>query len=441
MGNKTGGFCDKISFVKLGLKLTVNTLSQLIGKALTTSTTLLVSILIAHTPNLGAQGYGEFISITSFVALFYLAVDFGINAIFVRELTRHEEDLPSFFRNLLSLRIVLSLVVIFISLALLSFLPYSPLIKLGIIIASLTIFNQALQVTANAIFQIKLRYDQATIAEFFASATIISLVFLTSKISGGLLPIVAAYVLGGFVRVLVSFYLASRFTKGIGLSWNSKIWQGLLIPAVPLGIVAVFSQIVGNIDKVVISLVHLSPALGFNNAVAVGIYGLAYKIFEVILVLPTFILNTSYPMMVKKRDEHLHALETFSIRLGYILLALGFLSALIGWIFAPVFISFFKSGSSYFSFSTAVLRILSISLPIFFLSALTLWLTITLGKQRLLIFVYGFAALVNFVLNLIFVPQFGYMASAFLTIFTELIILALTLAIVVTTIRSERRLL
>lgn len=422
--------------MNLGLKLTLNTFAQLIGKFLTTGTTLLVTLLITH--QLKEQGYGEFTAVTSFVALFYLAVDFGINAIFVRELGNKEEKIPIYFKNLLLLRLVISFVVIFLVLSSLSFLPYPSIVKLGIIIASLTILNHALHVSTNAIFQLKLRYDYPVISELFASGVIISLSFLSLQVSKSILPIIFAYAVGGLVRVGVSFFLASRYTEGVGFKKDDLIWRHLFLPAIPLGIVAIFSQVVGNIDKVIIALVPLNPSLDMSNIVAVGIYGLAYKIFEVILVFPTFVMNAAYPMMVRKKVEGLENLRKFAMKLGVILLVLGFAGSLFTYLSAPFIINFFKGGSEKFALSSHVLQVLGISFPIFFVSALTLWLTITLGKQKLLIFVYGFAAFVNLVMNLFLVPTFGYMASAILTIATEMIILFSTLFITLAAFRERK---
>jgi len=60
--------------------IAVNTITQLVGRAISAVTTLLVTLLIAR--ELGAGGYGDFVKITTYAAFFYLAVDFGINAIF-----------------------------------------------------------------------------------------------------------------------------------------------------------------------------------------------------------------------------------------------------------------------------------------------------------------------------------------------------------------------
>ena len=68
--------------------LFINTLAQLIAKVATTGTTLVVTYLISS--KLGTVGLGEFIATTSYVALFYLLADFGINAVFTKKIHKEE---------------------------------------------------------------------------------------------------------------------------------------------------------------------------------------------------------------------------------------------------------------------------------------------------------------------------------------------------------------
>ena len=100
-------------------KIATNTLYQIITKLSTSASGFIITILIAH--YLGAQGYGQYIKITTFVSMFYLIADFGLNAIFL-SLSQKE----ALIRRLLALRLALSLlIVIFVNL-LIFFLPFNP---------------------------------------------------------------------------------------------------------------------------------------------------------------------------------------------------------------------------------------------------------------------------------------------------------------------------
>jgi O-antigen/teichoic acid export membrane protein len=47
------------------------------------------------------------------------------------------------------------------------------------------------------------------------------------------------------------------------------------------------------------------------------------------------------------------------------------------------------------------------------------WALITLGKQKYLMMVYLFSTLLNIALNVVFIPQFSYVACATITLLSE----------------------
>lgn len=398
-----------------------NTAAQVVGKVATVSSTLLITFLI--TSRLGQVSYGEFTIIMAYAALFYLVVDFGINAIFTQKVSLEEGKLKSYFVNLVSLRVTISLLVIFVALSLLSFSPYSDTLKIGIIISSLTILTQGLFNTANALFQYKLHYHFASIADIVSSISNVLLVYFLVTNGFGVNWIVGSYVISGLVRVFISLFLARRLVGSLSLDVDLGVWKSFTLAALPLGLTAIFSQINGNVDKIILSLVEFDPGLQVSNVVAVGWYGLAYKIFEVLLVLPTFVMNSSFPLMVRKLAVDRGQLKSIFIFLLGSLLGLSVAISSLGFFLAPFIVSFFGANGDSFQGSVTVLRILLLGLPIFYVSALTLWTTIALRQQKKLIYIYGIAALCNVVLNLVFDPIYGIVAAATVTLLTELLVI------------------
>lgn len=64
-----------------------NTLYQIFTKFLTSGVGFLTTLLIAR--YVGVDGYGAFTQVTAYVALFYLIVDFGLNAIYLQKDQQH----------------------------------------------------------------------------------------------------------------------------------------------------------------------------------------------------------------------------------------------------------------------------------------------------------------------------------------------------------------
>jgi O-antigen/teichoic acid export membrane protein len=138
-------------------KLAYNTAIQLLGKAITVTSTLLITYLVAK--NFPIEGYGNYTAVLSYIALFYVFADFGLNAIFVRETGRDQEKQKEYFKDLLGLRLTASIFIAFAATAILAFTGHPAPVKLGIIIALGLVITQSFAATALALFQTKLRYN------------------------------------------------------------------------------------------------------------------------------------------------------------------------------------------------------------------------------------------------------------------------------------------
>jgi O-antigen/teichoic acid export membrane protein len=153
--------------------------------------------------------------------------------------------------------------------------------------------------------------------------------------------------------------------------------------------------------------------------VEVGIYTLAYKFFEFPLNLSFFIMGSLYPIFLKSQRENKKKFQRQIQKSSLVIFLFSFFISLFSFIAAPL-ISLVKPE---FSPSILPFRILSFSYPIFFLSNLFLWVIITKNKEKVLPFVYGSSLVLNVFLNLIFIPRYGYNASAAITVFSELFVL------------------
>lgn len=394
-------------------KIAFNTVAQVLGKAATTITTLLVTVII--TRRFGPSGYGDFTVVMAYSALFYIVSDFGLNAIVTRDLSADERKTIRYFKNLLALRLVMAAVLFLLGVTALHLFPYSRFVKTGIIIGLLTIFTQALYTSGNAIFQIKLRYDLSVVASSLGSLAILLLTIFFVFSGRGILAVIASYVIGGLLMVLVSLLFIQKMTGAVGFEIDKKLWRYLFLAALPLGITTVFTVVLQRADALMLSLMTTSETVGF--------YGAAYKIFEFALVLPTFFINSVYPVMVRHlKESQQRLLQTVKLS-GLFLFAVSVLGLVVGYFLAPLMIKIVAGPE--FGSSVLALRLLLLGLPFFYLSALFLWLLITLGEQKQIPFVYAVGAAANIILNLIFIPRYSLYAAAVTTWLSELLILVL----------------
>lgn len=401
-----------------------NTTWQVVGKIVTASSTLLITLLIGK--SLGPSGFGDFTKIFVFVGYFYTFADFGLNSIFVK--TARDESVSTLFKSLLGLRIVLAILLAAFAILITFFLPYdsltstgfSPLVKVGIIIASLTIITQALITTANALFQKNLHYELSTVATIAGTVLMIIATIILSTTANSILPFIFVYVAGGLASIIVAFFLIwSKFTQSLKPVFDKGESKTLLTSSWPIGVSLVLNLLYFRIDIFILSNVRTSSE--------VGLYGLAYQFFQATLAVPIFFSNALYPVLAKQFHEKSQAFTTtvknwtiylilFSAVSTVFLLAVSYL--------IPVLYDTRYQGSA------EALRILSVGMPFFFITALLWHLIIIYGKQKLLIYAYAAGAVFNLIANLIFIPVYGFLAAATITVVSEFLILLILVGII-----------
>ncbi len=402
-------------------KVLFNTGWQVVGKIVTASSTLLITLIIGR--SLGPSGFGEFTKIFVFVGYFYIIADFGLNSIYVKYARFTSGVESSLFRALLGLRFVISIFLVTSAILITFFLPYnsqtltgfSPLVKTGIMIASLTIITQALFTTASGFFQKKLRYDLSAIAAISGSLVMVlatAVVYFTTR---SLLLFVSIYILGGLTYVAASFFLISKkFDYKFFASFDLTKSKALLLSAWPIGLALILNLLYFRADVFILA--------SFRSSAEVGLYALGYQFFEAALAVPIFFTNALYPLLSEAFAKNIEEfkkivrnwalyLTTFSIILTIFLLLISFLIPLLY--------------DSRFEDSKAALQILALGMPFFFLSALFWHVLIIYNRQKLLIYVYAAGAIFNLTVNLIFIPIFGYRAAAITTVISEAFILLL----------------
>lgn len=420
--------------MNIPFQIASNTFYQLLGRFLTSFSTVIVTIII--TSNFSIADFGNFVVITSYISLFYVFTDFGLNAIYVREVGNDKAKQANYFRNLIGIRVALSTVFAFLAVAILGFSNHSSQVKLGIILALGILITQSLSMSVLAFFQTKIKYQYALIGDFLYTLSAVCLVYFSAIFGSNILLVILALVIASFIKTSTLLYISKIRFDISGIEFDFKFWKKFIITALPIGLITIFSQINAHIDKQIVFLSSYNTNLGYDGAVAAGIYGLSYKVFEFAIVLPSFIMNIGFPIMIQKKTEGFSHLLNFSKKLGIILLSLGLLCLFIGWFITPFLIDILGQGK--FIDSVYTTRILLFGFPLFFITPLSLWLAITLKKELEILFIYSFVAVTNIVLNLYFVPVYGYNAAALITILSELLLLFLTAFLLFISIRNKQ---
>lgn len=402
-----------------------NTFFQLISKVITMTITFTLTIIISR--EYGSYGYGLFTLFQSFPVLFYMIADFGLNAIGTREISKNLKEINKIFNNVLFLRIFLSLFLVLVSIVATLYLYDDVNVRYGLILGALIIVSQTLVSTTNIIFQIKLRYDLSSVSNVISYIFLLVSVLLlvSNKVDVAILNFI--YVLASFIAFGINIYLLKRFDVRVDLNISREYIKELVLMSWPLGLMFIFSQINFKADSIMLSLLKL-PDLGLNNIQSVGVYGLPYKIFEVLLVVPTFIMNSTYPALLDSYNLNIKKFKDNFIKTVAVMSVVGGLVSLLGYLFINHFLTFEIIESIFgpeFTYSKQLLLILFSGIFVFFITQPLSWFMVIRDKQKILPLIYAISAIFNVSMNYYLIPKYSFIASAYLTWISEGIILIL----------------
>lgn len=373
-----------------------NTAFQTLARGSTTFVGFIITILIARF--FGSQGYGEYTKIVSIVTIFYLIIDFGFNAAYIR-------DKKYNYGHLLYSRLGIAFILFLLLNLAVSFLPFDPttntgfseVVKIGVLVFSLSFFNQAIIFTTSGIFQKKQNYRYFMFSQAAGAILNLILVVIFVKLSFSIIFIISSFVLSGLFSASLSLVLAKEKP-----TFSIKLPKELFLVSLPLAAMLIFNLVYFKIDAIILAF--------FKPSVDVGIYGLSFRIFEFLIAIPLFLSNSIYPILASKTENIKNFLEFFQ-KYKLIFLTISFIVLALGWILSPLLALINED----FSRSVLPLRILIVSLPLFFVTSLYQWALITLKQQKFLMVIYFANAILNIVLNLIFIPKYSYLASAVIT--------------------------
>lgn len=404
--------------LKIILKLAKQTSWQLLGKVIASLLTIIILSLV--TRSYGESGTGVFTLALTYLSYFGLAVDFGINAHLLEKFL--DKDFSLTWRKLLGLRLFLSVILVFLAILVVYFwsnnqIVFKQLILVGIMAA---ILSPAISSSTSIIFQSKLRFDLSSFAWILGSLIEFMAIVLVVKFNGPIVFLMFSYVAGWLGTMIASLLLVRIYQKNILPILDFKFIKSILLSVWPISLTLILNTIYFRMDAFILSF--------DKSFVEVGIYNLSYQIFQSALVIPAYIMNGFYPMMIKYFYDNTQKFNNLLIKSFLIMFGIGILGSVLTFVFSPIIVGIITGGKGFIG-SIEALRILSFGFPAFFGSSILMWALVVYKKYKTLLIIYGFGLLVNTLLNLVFIPQYSFFAASFITGISEYLILILQIMV------------
>lgn len=391
----------------LVIKIGKNTFIQSIGKFISAGLSFISVALL--TRYLGTTGYGNFTLIFSYLTFFSLISDFGLQLVTVKELAGAKEKIKDLYGTYLSIKVILGIIASALALIFTFFFPYSTELKLGICIGVIAVFISGLMGYFNSILQSRVRLDLITFFDVISRLFSVLAIVFFMMLHFNFYYIVSTVLIGNLISfTFAGFLLKDTFTKHIDFILAKR----LILLSLPVGITSVLSTLYFKVDIIILSII--------KSSADVGIYSLAYKILENILVFWGFYMAVTYPLLANYK-LHNHQRYLRLLKNSVLLAVVSSLPiVIISFILAPLAIFLF--GGEAFNGSIQVLRILIFSLPFLFLNNTFYSFYVIEEFNIVIIFGMMLSLIANVVLNIIYIPKYGYIGASYITILSELIL-------------------
>lgn len=359
---------------------------------------------------LGPEDFGKFNFALSFVLIFSILYELGMDLFTVREVSINKQQSSHLLGNSLLLKAILIPIVASLIILIINLLGYSDVTIKAVYWSILYILFIT---TANYLRSFfrgfeKINYEAITI--FIEKIILCLLGGFALVFNSGVLEFLKLLALGSLMSfIFTAMILFIKLVKP-DFSFDFRLMKEILKKAMPFALMNIFILIYFRIDMVMLSLMQ--------NETIVGLYSSSYRIMEMLLVIPAIIMIPIYPAMsrltVKDRAKF-RELSQASVK-GILLVSLPV--TLIIFFLAFQFMRLFYGNSDYLS-ATGALKILVFSLPFNGLTTVFATMLAANNKQILTTRNTAICAVFNIVLNIILIPKYSFWGAAIATLATE----------------------
>ena len=383
-------------------RVTENTLfiagSRVLGKACS----FLVVLIMARV--LGVEGFGKFAFVTAYLALFGVLCDPGLDLIVIREASRDLKGSQRLVGNAILMKSAIAVVVYGAALCTALLLGYEPDKRLYVAIAGAGFLLAPLTLYSSAFFS-ALALRAPALLELASKVLSLALVGLVVLAGGGLALMIAAIVSAGAAEAAGKVMLARRRFRP-QLRPEPTLWKYLLKEVWPMALTLIPLLLIQRIDQVMLEAIKGDAVLGHYSA--------AVRVCEVFLVIPLALWSSLFPLLSRLYVEDRPLFERVC-RLGFKYLSLaGCLIFFLLFLLSDPLVRILFGAA--FAPSAAAMRVLAGSMALVFGGFLQGSLFVITGRQKALISIVSAAAVLNIVLNRLWIPVYGATGAGLATV-------------------------
>lgn len=384
-------------------KIISNTSYIFAGKFIDTLVNFIIGIYLIR--YLGPKNYGILSYVVSFIYLFQVLVNTGIDNILIREIAKEHKGIDALYSTGFYLKTAGAAMAFLCANIISFFITGDQEIRRYIFIVSITLFlvNSEYFLTG---FQAKLMMKPASILSIglsvFSACLKLGLILLRSP----LIYFFSVMLLSALIQFAAFSQLSLKYKMPrlkIIFQWQDAKY--VVRESWPLLLTSIFIIIYHRIDQIML--------YKMTSAKEVGLYAAAVRLTEIWVIIPTVLLGSLLPIFsqeIKSSKSFVSMYNTTFRIMTYLAMPL------------LLYVSFYSSeivrtifGPEY-NRTASVLAVLIYTVLFIYWGILNNRLLIATGAQRLDVLFTGLSAIVSIGLNLYLIPKYGVLGAAITTI-------------------------
>ena len=392
----------------------------LFGARLINSLSILALILIISR-RLGPDIFGGYSFLNAVVMTGVVVANFGLDTLMVREVSRDPLQGNRFLSSVLGFKLISSLVVMAGLWAL-----FKLLLDDQDMVRLLAVFS--IVICLNSLSQSFWYYGDAfqkfqPHAILWASLNVIKVpvVWFGTSVRPELAMVVYALIIAEVISLIISgCWIKARF-KLVIINPSFKSMLPLFKRAWPLAVIFILSAIYFRVDLMMLEVMKGNRA--------VGIYSAAYKLIEVLSIVPGTVTIAALPGLAADYYGNIEAFRVSFYRTTAWLGVGGGVIALFLYVFSEKVVLLLY-GHSFFD-SVVCLRILSMVIFFLFVNACLAYVMIASNNDRPVALILVISTILNVTFNLYLIPRYSYVGAAVSTMLSEILMLLCYVPLVV----------
>ena len=389
------------------------------GYALGTLLALVSSpLMIRH---LGVEDFGRYVTVMSLVTVIAGFTEGGLNTIALREYAaRTGDDRRAVMRDLVGLRVALTLIGIAGGVAFALAAGYDSVLVVGTIAAGFALLLQSLQLLLAAALQGELRFGWITITELLRHALFVALILALVAAQADLGLFFLAQIPAFALTLMLVARLVSRIMP-FRPAFHPRRWWPLLHATFAYAIAVALNAAYFRIAILALSLLATERETGY--------FATAFRVIEVLIAVPALIIGAAFPILARAARDDRDRLDYAAGRLVEVGVVMGVWLALGIFLAAEPIIRLLAGDQS--DPSIGLLRIQSFALVATFVIVASGYVLLSLHRHRTILLINVAALATSLGLSAVLVPAYGATGAAVALLGAEVVLAVASLAALV----------